>query len=264
MNEMIGYVSAAFIGLSLGLIGGGGSILTVPVMVYLFGLQPLTAISYSLFVVGTTSFVGAYTHYRKKLIHLPAALYFGAASIVTVFAIRRFVIPLIPEHLLNIGEFSLSFSFVTMVFFAVLMLVAALSMIRGRKPKERGQHSSSELVFYGVAIGLVTGFLGAGGGFLLIPALVLILGLEMKTAVGTSLMIIAANSFVGFLGDVGQYAIEWPFLLLITAIAVVGIFLGTWLGNYLHGAHLKKGFGWFVLAMAIFILVKEVLQQAAA
>ena len=261
MNEIIGYVSAAFIGVSLGLIGGGGSILTVPVMVHLFGLPPLTAISYSLFVVGGTSFVGAYKHYRKHMIHLPAAIYFGVASVVTVFLIRRFVVPVIPEKLLPIGQFILTFSFLTMVLFSLLMLVAAVSMIRTRKPKDREPHSKGELIFQGMLIGLVTGFLGAGGGFLLIPSLVLILGLDMKTAVGTSLLIIAANSFIGFLGDAGQYSINWPFLFMITTIAIAGIFIGTWLGNFLKGAQLKKGFGWFIMGMAIFILAKEISQQ---
>ena len=261
MIEVIGYFCAGFIGISLGLIGGGGSILTVPVMVYLFGLPPLTAISYSLFVVGGTSFVGAYKHYRKHMIHLPAAIYFGVASVVTVFLIRRFVVPVIPEKLLPIGQFILTFSFLTMVLFSLLMLVAAVSMIRTRKPKDREPHSKGELIFQGMLIGLVTGFLGAGGGFLLIPSLVLILGLDMKTAVGTSLLIIAANSFIGFLGDAGQYSINWPFLFMITTIAIAGIFIGTWLGNFLKGAQLKKGFGWFIMGMAIFILAKEISQQ---
>ena len=261
MNELIGYFSAALIGVSLGLIGGGGSILTVPVMVYFFHLPPLTAISYSLFVVGSTSTIGAYTHYRKKLVYLPAALFFGSTSVVTVFLIRRFVVPAIPERLANLGSFTLTFSFLTMVLFALLMLAAAVSMIRNGLPNEKLPPTKPELLFHGAAVGLITGFLGAGGGFLLIPVLVLLLRLPMKKAVGTSLLIIAANSFIGFLGDAGHYPIEWPFLLLITVIAAAGIFFGGWLSRYLPGKQLKKGFGWFVLAMAVFMLVKEISQQ---
>ena len=261
MNEIIGYISAALIGVSLGLIGGGGSILTVPVLVYLFHLSPLTATSYSLFVVGATSFVGAVNNIRQHLVHLPTALFFGAASVITVFSVRRFIIPQIPHELATVGSFRISFSFLTMIFFALLMILAAVSMI-GSKPVEikQLQNSKPALLLHGIAIGLVTGFLGAGGGFLLIPALVLILGLEMKKAVGTSLLIIAANSLVGFLGDAGQYEIHWHFLLLITLIAVAGIFLGGLLGRYVNGIQLRKGFGWFVMVMAFYILLKEILQ----
>lgn len=257
MNEIIGYVSAAFIGISLGLIGGGGSILTVPVMVYLFHVPPLTAISYSLFVVGSTSFVGAYTNFRKNLVDLPTALYFGAASVITVFAVRHFVVPSIPEHLGVVAGMPIRFSVLTMVLFALLMLLSAFSMIRNRVARQPQPHSKASLLLYGFGIGLVTGFLGAGGGFLLIPSLVLFLGLDMRKAVGTSLFIIAINSAIGFVGDAGHYTIDWVFLGLITLIAIAGIFIGGWLTKYLDGNHLKRGFGWFVLLMAIYILLKE-------
>ena len=264
MNDMeiIGYIASLLIGILLGLIGGGGSILTVPVMFYLFGLQPLLATSYSLFVVGSTSLVGAYSNFRKGLVNIKAALLFGASSIVTVFLTRKFIVPLIPKDIVTISGVTITEPFLTMVLFAVLMLVASIGMIRS-KGVNMGEKECldsvrfGKLLIYGVAIGLVTGFLGAGGGFLLIPALVLLLNLPMKKAVGTSLMIIALNSLIGFTGDLGHFAIDWNFLLTITAIAVCGIFIGSALNKKIPGDKLKKGFGWFVLVMGIYILLKE-------
>ena len=260
--EMIGYVASLLIGISLGLVGGGGSILTVPVMVYLFGLQPLLATSYSLFVVGSTSLVGAYNSLRKGLVNVRAALLFGASSIVTVFLTRKYLVPAIPKDIVTIGGVTITEALLTMVLFAVLMLVASISMIRNKKvaveEKEcRDCVRFGKLVIYGIIIGLVTGLLGAGGGFLLIPALVLLLKLPMKKAIGTSLMIIALNSLIGFTGDLGHFSIDWFFLLTITAIAVTGIFIGGFLSKKIPGDKLKKGFGWFVLVMGIYIILKE-------
>ena len=260
MIEFAGFLSAALIGISLGSIGGGGSILTVPMLVYLFHLSPLTATSYSLFVVGSTSFVGAYNNYRHNLVHLPTVVFFGSASVVTVFSVRRFLIPLIPADLLAINSYTIRFDFLTMILFALLMMAAAVSMIRSKGVgQERVRYSRKRLLCYGVGIGLLTGFLGVGGGFLLIPALVLFLGLDMKKAVGTSLFIIGVNSLIGFCGDLGHSDSDWRFLLLLTAIAVSGIFIGGRLTKFIRAAQLKKGFGWFVLGMAVLILTKEIL-----
>ena len=261
---MIGYLASLIIGISLGLIGGGGSILTVPVMVYLFGLQPLLATSYSLFVVGSTSLVGAYNNFRKGLVNVKATLLFGASSIVTVFLTRKFLVPAIPKDIVTVGNVAITESLLTMVLFAVLMLVASISMIRNKKvaveEKEcRDCVRFSKLVIYGIVIGLVTGLLGAGGGFLLIPALVLLLKLPMKKAIGTSLAIIALNSLIGFTGDLGHFSIDWFFLFKITTIAVAGIFIGGALSKKIPGDKLKKGFGWFVLVMGVYIIVKETL-----
>ncbi len=261
--ELLGYFAAVLIGVSLALIGGGGSILTVPVLVYLFGMDAVQAISYSLFVVGCTSLVGAYTNYRKNQLSISTALLFGLSSITTVFLVRKFVIPAIPEVIATVNGFEIRFSLVTMVVFAVLMLLASLSMIKTKKAlppapaSVSSLHRNLKLLSYGLGIGLVTGFLGAGGGFLMVPALVLLVGLPMKTAVGTSLFIIALNSLIGFTGDLGNYSIDWVFLLKITAIAVGGILVGSLLATRISGANLKKGFGWFVLIMAIVILAVE-------
>lgn len=260
--EVIGYVASLLIGISLGLIGGGGSILTVPVMVYLFGLQPLLATSYSLFVVGSTSLIGAFNNLRKGLVNIKAALLFGASSIATVFLTRKFIVPAIPKNIATIGGVAITESLLTMVLFAVLMLVASVSMIRKQKMKAQEEEGRDyfkfgKLVLYGVTIGLVTGLLGAGGGFLLIPALVLLLKLPMKKAIGTSLMIIALNSLIGFTGDLGHFTIDWFFLFKITLIAITGIFIGGALSKKIPGEKLKKGFGWFVLVMGLYIIVKE-------
>ena len=262
--ELAGYIASLFIGISLGLIGGGGSILTVPVMVYLFGLQPLLATSYSLFVVGSTSFVGAFNNLRKGLVNVKAALLFGASSIATVFLTRKFLVPAIPKDIFTIRGFTITESMLTMVLFAILMLVASVSMIRNKKVVKHEEENKDhfrfgKLVTYGITIGLVTGLLGAGGGFLLIPALVLLLKLPMKKAIGTSLMIIALNSLVGFTGDLGHFSIDWFFLVKVTAIAIAGIFIGGMLGKKIKGEKLRKGFGWFVLVMGIYIILKETL-----
>ena len=261
--EVIGYIAALFIGISLGLIGGGGSILTVPVLVYLFTVNPLLATSYSLFIVGATSLVGAINNYRKNLVRIKIALLFGASSITTVFITRKFLLPFIPDTIFSIRGFTVSHSLLTMVLFAVLMLMAANAMIRnGNNPrnKKRGDQPKAnfpKLLSYGVVVGLATGLLGAGGGFLLIPTLVLFVGLPMKEAVGTSLLIIALNSLIGFMGDVDHFIIDWPFLATITTIAIAGIFMGTFLSKTINGEKLKKAFGWFVLTMGISILIKE-------
>lgn len=262
--EIAGYIAAALIGLSLGLVGGGGSILTVPVLVYLFGVDAVTATSYSLFIVGSTSLAGAWRNYRKGLVRVRVALMFGLSSITTVWITRRLIIPRIPEHIGHIGGLEITKSLLTIILFAVLMLLASFSMIRGRKAAEdSGELAASGagpmLWLYGMGIGLVTGFLGAGGGFLLIPALVLLLRLPMKDAVGTSLFIIALNSLIGFTGDLGHTALNWQLLLTLTAIAVGGILLGTRLATTIPGWKLKKGFGWFVLIMGAYILIKELL-----
>ncbi len=261
--EILAYIAAAFIGISLGLIGGGGSIMTVPVLVYLFGTSPLLATSYSLFIVGSTSMVGAYNSYRKGRVNIKTAFLFGLTSIITVFATRRFILPFIPAHIVNIGSFEVTESVVTMILFALLMVAAAVAMISSANENRQKTTGGGkpfnllQLSGYGVAIGLATGLLGAGGGFLLIPTLVLLVGLSMKEAVGTSLLIIALNSLIGFTGDLGHFQIDWIFLLKITAIAIAGIFIGEVFNKKIDGVKLKKGFGWFVLAMGIYIIAKE-------
>ena len=258
---ILGYVAALLIGISLGLIGGGGSIITVPVMVYLFGISPLMATSYSLCIVGTTSLVGAYKNYQKKLINFRTAIYFGSSSIATVFLTRKLIIPNIPKVLFHFDSFVVTAPLFTMVVFALLMIAASISMIKENKFDSKTNAYKTDvwkIIFIGILIGLVTGLLGAGGGFLIIPALVLIMKLSMKEAVGTSLLIIAVNSLIGFLADLGHFVLDWKLLIEITCIAIVGLLIGSTFSSKMDSQKLKKGFGWFVLIMGIFILVKEI------
>ena len=230
--QILGYFASLLIGISLGMIGGGGSILTVPVLVYLFSINPVLSTSYSLFVVGSTSLVGAYNNYLKGLVRIKTALLFGLSSITTVFLTRKFLIAHIPKNFGTIGNFKITESILVMVLFAILMIAASVSMIKDRKKKISTDNDNSnkinipKLLSYGIAIGVVTGLLGAGGGFLLIPTLVLLVKLPMKEAIGTSLFIIALNSLIGFTGDLGHFIIDWIFLFKITAIAIAGILVG--------------------------------------
>lgn len=265
MESILAYLASALIGISLGLIGGGGSILTVPVLVYLFGVSPILSTSYSLFIVGSTSLVGTFNNLKNGLVNVKTALLFGVSSILTVFITRKFIIPLIPKELFIVGDFVVTENIMTMLMFAVLMVAAATAMIKSGTQKEEVVTDKKEdtgkiwkLLIYGVAIGAVTGLLGAGGGFLLIPTLVILMGLPMKEAVATSLMIIAMNSLLGFTGDLGHFKIDWAFLLEITAIAIIGIFIGGFIGKKIDGSKLKKGFGYFVLVMGCYIIIKEV------
>lgn len=263
--EIIGYFLAALVGISLGLIGGGGSILTVPILVYVMGINPVLATSYSLFIVGSTSLVGAFNNYRKGLVSIKTALLFGLTSITTVFLTRKFLMPAIPTELFSMGKILVTHERATMVLFALLMLMASFAMIRNvdegdelaAKDSDRTVHMV-QLLFYGVVIGLATGLLGAGGGFLLIPALVILIKMPMKQAIGTSLLIIALNSLIGFTGDLSHFTIDWKFLISITIIAIAGIFIGGFLSKKIHGDKLKKAFGWFVLMMGIYIILKEI------
>jgi len=261
--ETAALIASGLIGVTLGLIGGGGSIMTVPVLVYLFGLSPLLSTSYSLFIVGTTSLVGAVNSYRRGLVDIPTAFSFSIASVLTVFLTRKFIIPLLPGNMFSIGSFTVTEPVLMMVLFALLMVTASLSMIKKDEgpPKvyaDNNKNSSAfKFLLYGTGIGLITGFLGAGGGFLLIPTLVLLLGLQMKQAIGTSLLIISFNSLTGFAADLGHFSIDWPLLLKITGIAVSGLFAGSYLNRKTDAGKLKRGFGWFVLIMGIYIIIKE-------
>ncbi len=262
--EILGYFLAALVGISLGLIGGGGSILTVPILVYVFGINPLLATSYSLFIVGSTSLIGAINNYRKGLVSIKTALLFGLSSITTVFVTRKLIIHKIPSVIISTEHFHITQALATMVLFAILMLLASLAMISEKNNTVTTTDATAnetpiiKLLLYGVLIGLATGFLGAGGGFLLIPALVLIFKMPMKKAIGTSLLIIALNSLIGFTGDIGHFTFNWKFLISITLIAIVGILVGGLLSKKIDGKKLKKAFGWFVLVMAIFIIIKEI------
>jgi uncharacterized membrane protein YfcA len=256
--ELFGYFGALCIGLILGLTGGGGSILTVPILVYVMLIDPIIATAYSLFIVGTTSAFGAVQNYRKGLVDIKNGFLFAIPSFVAVYITRRFLVPLIPDTIVD-QPFLLTKSTFLMVFFAVIMVLAAISMLKKKKEvvETAGNIAISTLLFQTFTIGIIIGLVGAGGGFLIIPSLVLFAKLPMKKAVGTSLFIIAMNSLIGFLGDVQTITIDWKFLSSFTGISIIGIFIGIYLNKYVNESQLKKGFAYFVLFMASFILVKE-------
>lgn len=327
--EVLGYVAASIIGLSLGMIGGGGSILTIPVLVYMFGISPVLATAYSLFVVGVSSLFGSLSYMKKGLLNYKTAIVFAIPSFIAVFLTRKLLIPFLPDNLLSLtgdwgfelwfgvalvmgiilsaivimkwgvhqnthvlkvallmlpatimvftmrqwvipslpsemlqfGDFVLTKNLGIMLLFALVMIGASISMIRGRSETDESEINKKLnvpiIVVEGALVGTLTGVVGAGGGFLIIPALVLIAGLPMKQAVGTSLLIITVKSLIGFLGDVSNRPIDWTFLLTFTGLAVIGILIGTKLSDLIPARVLKKSFGWFVLGMAIFILFKE-------
>lgn len=262
--EIIGYIASIFIGISLGLIGGGGSILTVPVLVYLFGIGAEMSTAYSLFIVGSTALVGGVRNASLGNVNYKTAVVFTIPAFIAVYATRAYLVPAIPDEIMTVGTYVLTKDIAIMVFFALVMLAASVSMIRNKREEEEDEDATPQfnipaILLEGTLVGVLTGIVGAGGGFLIIPALVLFAKLPMKKAVGTSLLIIAAKSLIGFLGDVQRYGdqIDWTLLLTVTAIAVFGIFVGIYLNNFIDGKKLKKGFGFFVLLMAVYIIVKQ-------
>lgn len=256
--EYLGYVAAIGIGLILGMLGGGGSILSIPVLVYLFDIEPVRATAYSLFVVGVTSVAGVIPKYRARLVNLQAGILFGLPSILAIFLTRKWFVPVIPETLFVVSNFVVTKRMLILVLFAMLMLLASIPMIRGGEvTADRPRLHPRPLAALGLFTGFITGIVGAGGGFLIIPALVFLAGLPFKVAAGTSLLIIAANSLIGFLGDVMNFEMHWTFLLAITLLAILGIIIGTRLSQNVSNTSLRKAFGWFVIMVGVFILYRE-------
>lgn len=263
-----GFIAFLCIGLILGLIGGGGSILGVPVLVYVMSYSADVATTYSLFIVGLTSLIGAISYLRKGEISAEAFAQFAIASLITVFCTRKFVMPSIPANFHLIG-LDLSKHVLIMVIFGILILISSVSMIKKRKPNTKSQIKWDEfakspmgtpfVILLGILVGFITGFVGAGGGFIIVPVLVFFLRLKFKKAIGTSLCIIAVNSLVGFTGNIGTQEINWLFLIGISATCIAGILLGSLLSNKVSSQKLKPAFGWFTLIVGIFVIVKETL-----
>lgn len=261
--EYVGYFASILVGVALGLIGGGGSILTVPVLVYLMAIEPITATSYSLFIVGLTSGIGSVSYFKKGLVNIKTAIIFGIPSIIAVFTTRALIVPAIPTEVFKTGDFIVTKSILMMLLFAILMIAASYSMIKKDKKtnindtEEEQKFNYSLILIEGVVVGILTGLVGAGGGFLIIPALVILSKLSMKEAIGTSLIIITAKSLIGFFGESGDTVINWQFLFTVSGFAIIGIFIGTALSKKVDGAKLKPAFGWFVLFMGVYIITKE-------
>ena len=261
--EVAGYIAAVFIGIVLGMMGGGGSILTVPVLVYLFHVSPLTATTYSLFIVGVTSLAGGTRAYIKKLVDFKAVSEFGIPSIFSIFVTRHYILPAIPEKIFSIGNMDITRDILLMVVFAILMLIASVFMIldsdeASEKRLNTVRHAKIlPLALWGLLIGFITGLLGAGGGFLIIPALILFVKLPMKRAIGTSLVIIAINSIFGFLFSLKETPLDWKILLLFTLLSIAGIYTGSLFAEKVPGRRLKKWFGWFVGIMGAYIILRE-------
>lgn len=262
ISLLLGYFLAVLVGISLGLIGSGGSILSVPILVYVLHVEPVLATGYSLFIVGVSALVGGIQKAKQQLVDFKKVALFGIPTIIAVFLTRNFIVPAIPEVLVELNSFRLTKSVFIMLVFAVVMIIASIRMIKSNVPKTSEDNQPIRLisiVFQGLWIGLVAGFVGAGGGFLIIPALYFLAKIPMKKAIGTSLFIIAFQSLIGFLGDLNRTpAIDWNLLLGFTFASVIGIFIGNYLSKFISGEKLKTSFGWFVLLMGIYIILKEI------
>lgn len=264
--EELGYLLSVLMGVSLGLVGGGGSILTVPILYYFFQQDSLTATTNSLFIVGVTALVGAVINIKNKNIDFKMGFLFAVPSFLGVYLTRKFLLPYLPETLFSVSSFSLTKSLLVMILFSVLMILASRSMIRGAKKnqsvdvkKKQQEVALLSVMGKGLLVGGVTGFVGAGGGFLIIPALVLLLNLPMRKAIGTSLAIIASNSLFGFfISTQNANVVDWSLLIKICVLGILGILVGQYFSQKVDESNLKRGFGYFVLSVGSLILLDQV------
>ncbi len=261
MLQIIGYLGALLMGISLGLVGGGGSIIALPILVYLFHIQPEIAIAYSLFIVGSTSVFASINHIKQNNLDVQVALKFGISSVIAVVFTRFLIMPNIPNTLFTIGNIVIKKQVVLLLLFSTLMLIASIKMIINRQEiiKEITTTNTGSLLFTGVNVGILTGLIGAGGGFLIVPALTNKAGLTIKKAIGTSLIIIGINSLIGFtISLVHIININWYLLLSILAVSFIGTIIGAQLSKQIPNNKLKPLFGWFVLVTGIYIIIKEI------
>ena len=265
INLILGYLGALFVGITLGLIGSGGSILSLPIFVYLFGLNPVIASAYSLFTVGLTSLVGSIKNIKLKLIDINTVVYFSFSAAISVYVTRKYLIDLIPDEIVTIGSLLITKEKFLMLFFSILIYFAGIAMIKKRMNKSKSQRRKSKydkglILLEGTLVGFVTGLVGAGGGFIIIPVLVLFSKLNMKNAIATSLVIISIKSLIGFIGDIENHLIDWVFLLKFSFISIIGIYLGQAIGLKIDGSKLKKGFGYFIIIVASCVIILEIYQ----
>lgn len=260
MFQFFGYVGALLMGLSLGLVGGGGSIIALPILVYLFFVSPELAIAYSLFIVGATSVFASINYIKQKNFDLGIAIRFGIPSLIAVAIARSVIMPNVPKVLFHVSGIDIKKPIVLLLLFSILMLVVSIKMIIGKQKKQGkdGLDNASNLTKNGLGVGFLTGFIGAGGGFLIVPALVNNAGANMKKAIGTSLIIIGINSLIGFAISAYHISkIDWTLLLTFLAVSFVGTFAGAQLSKLISNERLKPIFGWFVLVTGIYIVIKE-------
>lgn len=261
VSQIIGYILAVFVGITLGMLGSGGSILSVPILVYIMGIEPTLATAYSLFIIGTTSLVGGIHKAKQHLVDFNKVILFGIPAVISVFITRKVIVPRIPAIIFSTNYFTLSKPILIMIVFAVVMIIASVRMIKPLAEKreiEEAKLNYYRITFLGILIGLLSGFVGAGGGFLIVPTLLLFAKTPMKLAVGTSLFIVSSQSLIGFTGDILEdRSIDWKLLLFFTLASILGIFIGNFISKKIKEEKLKTGFGWFVLAMGIYIMMKE-------
>lgn len=259
--QLISFFIFILIGISLGLLGSGGSILTVPALVYLFDVEIVQASTYSLFIVGITSLIGAFNYYRQGKIRYNSVLWFGLPSVLSVWISRYFLLPALPQNFILLKRFNFQLDQLLLLLFALLMIGAALSVFKEQRNKTASVSNTHffSLIIQGLLLGIVTGLLGAGGGFLIIPVLLKYQQLDMKTAIGTSLFIISLNAFIGFMSSAQLFAIDFPLLALLSSLAVIGVFMGTYFSKKISSTKLKPAFAYLVLTVAIYILIKELI-----
>ena len=261
LSQVIGYILAVFVGMTLGMLGSGGSILSVPILVYVMGIEPSLATAYSLFVIGTTSLVGGIHKAKQRLVDFYKVILFGIPAVISVFVTRKMLVPTIPNIIFSTEYFTLTKSILIMVVFAFVMIFASVRMIKPFKEKivtDNEKLNYYKIVVLGICIGLISGFVGAGGGFLIVPTLLFFAKTPMKMAVGTSLFIVAAQSLIGFTGDImSEQIIDWELLRFFTLASILGIFIGNFISKKVEDEKLKTSFGWFVLSMGIYIIIRE-------
>lgn len=265
--EIVGYICAMLVGVSLGMLGAGGSILTIPILIYFFHIDPLHATTYSFFIVGFTAFFGAAKNVRNGTVQLMPAVYFAVTGGIVIFLVRNYLLDAIPEILFSFQDVSITKDLFILLFFSVIMIVSGISMIMQASKNiasENSLHDVSilKLILLGFLVGFVIAFAGVGGGFLITPALIVFAGLNVKKAIGTSLCIISLNSFTGFFSSLHLHEdMNWNLLFLFVLLAAVGVFIGMYLSKGIENRKMKKIFGGFILAVGIFILLKELILE---
>lgn len=262
---IVGLLASFFMGTVLSFLGAGGSILTLPILVYLFQIDIIQATTYSLLLVGLTAVFGCVASFKDKLIDFKTGIIFGIPSIIGVVLARKIVLPFLPDQIL-VGNFILEKSFLIMILFAVLMLVSSSLMIRDRKPvlsktnNKNAYERNIIIILEGLIVGQLTGFVGAGGGFLIIPALVLLTGLSMNIAVATSLFIIAIKSLMGYLSDlIDGFQTDWMFVFYVCVFTLIGVFFGRILSKRVSDKQTKKLFGYMTLIISIIIIGEQII-----